>query len=205
MSPDAQRTGRRPGNPDTRGAIVQAARELFAERGYERTTIRAVAAAASVDPALVHHYFGTKAALFAEIGEPPFDPREVLSGLAAAPEQAGYELARRLLETFERHPEGRAAMQGVIRAAASRVDAAAALRAMFTSTIHAQLREVVRDDTAELRASLIATQVGGLFLGRYVMGFPALAETPPEVLARAIAPVIQHYLTGDIAGSTASV
>lgn len=205
MSPDAQRTGRRPGNPDTRGAIVQAARELFAERGYERTTIRAVAAAAGVDPALVHHYFGTKAALFAEIGQPPFDPREVLGGLAGESERSGYELARRVLETFERHPDGRAALQGIIRAAASQPEAAAALRTMFTATVHAQLRELVMDDTAELRASLIATQVGGLFLGRYVVGFPGLAEAPVEDLARAIAPVIQHYLTGDIAGPPASV
>lgn len=203
MSSGSPRTGRRPGSPDTRGAIVHAARDLFAERGYERTTIRAVAAAAGVDPALVHHYFGTKAALFAEIGEPPFDPREVLSGLAAAPEDAGYELARRVLDAFERHPEGRAAMQGIIRAAASQEDAAAALRTMFTSTIHAQLREIVKDDTAELRASLIATQVGGLFLGRYIVGFPGLAEARPEALARAIAPVIQHYLTGDIAAPPA--
>ena len=198
MSTPPQRTGRRPGNPDTRQAILDAARGLFAERGYERTTIRAVAASAAVDPALVHHYFGTKSALFAAVGRPPFEPSALLSGLTADTERAGYLIASRVLLAQDSSPQGRATLQSLIRAAASQDEAAAALRDLFTSTVHAELRRVVKDDTAELRASLIAAQIAGLFLGRSIVGFPGLAEADAETLAVALAPVIQHYLTGDI-------
>lgn len=198
MSPASQRTGRRPGNPDTRAAILGAARTLFAERGYERTTIRAVAAEAHVDPALVHHYFGTKSELFAAVGEPPFEPSTILSGLTGDAAAAGYQLARRVLHAHDSNPQARATMQSLIRAAASQDDAAVALRELFVGTVHAELRRIVKDDTAELRASLIASQIGGLFLGRYIVGFPGLPEADAETLAVALAPVIQHYLTGDL-------
>jgi AcrR family transcriptional regulator len=193
-----RRTGRRPGNPDTRQAILDAARNLFADRGYERTTIRGVAAAAAVDPALVHHYFGTKSALFAAVGRPPFEPSELLAGLTADTDRAGYRIAQRVLQAQDSSPQARATLQSLIRAAASQDEAAAALRELFTSTVHAELRRVVQDDTAELRASLIASQIAGLFLGRYIVGFPGLADAEREALAVALAPVIQHYLTGDI-------
>ena len=70
--------GRRPGAPDTRAAVLAAARAAFAAKGFGGTTIRAVAADAGVDPALVHHYFGTKDDLFLAAMELPVDPREVI-------------------------------------------------------------------------------------------------------------------------------
>ena len=73
------RRGRRPGAPDTRAAILAAARSRFAEHGYAGTTIRAVATDAGVDAALVHHYFGTKDELFLAALELPVDPRQVLA------------------------------------------------------------------------------------------------------------------------------
>lgn len=193
-----RRPGRRPGNSGARGDILASARELFAANGFDKTTVRAVAARAGVDPALVHHYFGTKSELFAAVGEPPFEPSMILSGLTGDAAAAGYQLARRVLHAHDSNPQARATMQSLIRAAASQDDAAVALRELFVGTVHAELRRIVKDDTAELRASLIASQIGGLFLGRYIVGFPGLPEADAETLAVALAPVIQHYLTGDL-------
>ena len=195
----SQRSGRRPGSPDTRGAILDAARALFAERGYERTTIRSVARRAGVDPALVHHYFGTKADLLAEAVQLPIDPRVVLAGVAEHPETAGFEIARRVLGAFDANPAARSTMMALVRAAMTQPAAAAAVRSLFTATVHAELQRLVTDDTSQLRASLISAHMGGLFLGRYIIGFPGLAQTQVDALAAAIAPALQHYVTGDIA------
>lgn len=198
MTVDKRRTGRRPGRPDTRQAILVAARQLFAQRGYERTTIRAVAEAASVDPALVHHYFGSKSQLFAAVGQPPFDPTKLVADLDIADEQAGYQLARRVLAMQDQNAQARTTLAGLLRAAATQEEAADAVRELFTATVHAELRRVFRDDTAELRASLIASQFVGLLVARHIIGFPGLADAAPEELAIALAPVVQHYLSGDI-------
>src|SRR2546430_17080254 len=91
------RTGRRPGNQDTREAIVEAARKAFAERGYDRASIRAIATSAGVDPALVHHYFGTKDELFLATVNAPIDPATILPAvLPAAREAQPVRLARTL-------------------------------------------------------------------------------------------------------------
>src|SRR6266566_170590 len=91
------RTGRRPGNQDTREAILAAAREAFAERGYDRVSIRAIATSAGVDPALVHHYFGTKDQLFLATVDAPIDPGEILPKILAGERD---ELPERLVRTF---------------------------------------------------------------------------------------------------------
>src|ERR687897_3533809 len=84
------RTGRRPGVSGTREAILDAARRAFAEQGYQRATIRGVAELAGVDPALVHHYFGTKQELFVAAVRLPVNPVEQLTTvLAAEPDQVG--------------------------------------------------------------------------------------------------------------------
>src|SRR5256885_14286274 len=91
------RTGRRPGNQDTREAIVEAARKAFAERGYDRASIRAIATSAGVDPALVHHYFGTKDELFLATVNAPIDPATILPAVLAGDRD---ELPERLVRTF---------------------------------------------------------------------------------------------------------
>jgi len=198
----APRSGRRSGSPDTRGVILAAARHLFAEDGFERTTIRAVAARADVDPALVHHYFGTKAGLFAAVGQLPYDPAEILAGLADDPDRAGYEIARRVLGMFETNDRARTTVTAMIRATASRDASADAIRGLFEQSVHVQLRRIVSDDTAELRASLVASQMAGIVLGRHVMGFPGLRDVSADALVVAVAPVLQHYITGDISAPT---
>ena len=94
--------GRRPGAPDTRAEVLAAARTSFAEKGFRGTTIRAVAASAGVDPALVHHYFGSKDDLFVAALEIPVDPREVLGPVVAAgPDGAGERLLRTVLGVWD--------------------------------------------------------------------------------------------------------
>src|SRR3954469_11292384 len=94
--------GRRPGAPDTRADILAAARALFADRGFGRTTIRAVASDAGVDPALVHHYFGTKDDLFVASLQLPVDPRERLApALAGGPDGAAERILRVFLEVWD--------------------------------------------------------------------------------------------------------
>src|SRR6476661_8008143 len=98
----APRRGRRPGAPDTRAAILASARALFAEHGYAGTTVRAVATAAGVDGALVHHYFGTKQDLFLAALELPVDPRVVLAGaVAEGPDTAGDQMLRVFLSVWD--------------------------------------------------------------------------------------------------------
>ena len=97
------RTGRRPGNQDTREAILSAARDAFAERGFDAASIRTIAAAAEVDPALVHHYFGTKDQLFLAAMQVPIDPNKVIpavlaGGLDGVGDASVYGTLRRLYQ-----------------------------------------------------------------------------------------------------------
>lgn len=194
----ARRTGRRPGVSGSREAILHAARGLFAQAGYDRTTMRAVAARARVDPALIHHYFGSKEGLLAATLELPFDPSRVLAGIAAEPEQAGYEIVRRLLKAWDASPDNRDRMVAMLRAALSHDRPAIAMRDLLMRSVLVQLRCIVSDDTADLRASLIGTQLGGLVLGRYVLRIPAVADASHEELVAAIGPALQHYVTGPL-------
>src|SRR5580704_4195348 len=101
MSAAAAAAGRRPGNVDTRGEIIEAARRIFAAKGYDGTSLRAVAREAGVDPALVHHYFDGKASLFVAAMALPFDPREVKEH-AASPEYSGARTIESFLSMWDR-------------------------------------------------------------------------------------------------------
>ena len=108
--------GRRPGGPDTRGAILAAARESFAHKGFAGTTIRAVAASAGVDAALVHHYFGSKDDLFLAALEIPVDPRQVVPMVfAEGVDGAGERLLRVFVSVWE-DPEARLPLIALVRA-----------------------------------------------------------------------------------------
>ncbi len=190
--------GRRPGSNDTSDEILAAARELFAERGFEGTTIRAVAGQAGVDPALVHHYFGTKDDLFDAAVEMPIDPRDILSGLPTEPRTLGPELVRRVLGVWDGE-EIQARMRGVLGSALTHEGAAETLRAMLTRGLLPVLRDLaVEDSRRDWRAELVAAQMAGMILARYVVGFPQIAQAKPEELAAAIGPTISHYLTGPL-------
>ena len=191
--------GRRPvGGPDTREQILNAAGELFSELGFERTTMRRVAARAAVDPALIHHYFVNKEGLLAAALVLPVDPAALLTGLDQDPQHAGEAVVRRVLGVWEADPQTRRHLLGLIRVGLSHEYAAGVLRDLLGRTVLTALARVVADDRQSLRAALVGTQIGGLLLGRYVLGIPGVRDATPEELALAIGPVIQHYLNGPI-------
>ena len=196
--------GRRPlGSPDARQAVLDAARELFAGFGFERTTMRAVAARAGVDPALIYHYFGDKDGLLSAALQPPEDAAAVFAGVAGAVDRAGEELVRRLIGLWEERPEVREQMLAILRTGLSHERAGRLLRDILSSFILAGLGDVLASDRRELRAALIGSHIGGLMLARYILKIPGAAAASPEDLIQAVGPAVQHYLTGPISAAQA--
>ena len=133
--------GRRPGGEDTRGAIVEAARAEFAEQGYDATSLRGIARRASVDPALVHHYFEGKPGLFAEVMSLPVDPAALVGRILATPrEQVGEALVRAFLTIWD-SPEGRPRFQALMRSALSHDEAARMLREFLVREVFGRVGE----------------------------------------------------------------
>ncbi|WP_155374692.1 TetR/AcrR family transcriptional regulator [Catellatospora vulcania] len=196
------RSGRRPGNPDTREAILAAARELFAEKGFDAATMRAIAAAAEVDPALVHHYFGTKEQLFVATMQFPMDPRELIEQVVAGgKDEAGVRLARVFVTIWD-SPIG-AIGASLVRSAMSNEWTMRLLREFLITQILRRVQTELRLDAADapLRASLVASQISGLALMRYIMKLEPLASLPADQVVAAVAPNLQHYITGDLGPS----
>jgi AcrR family transcriptional regulator len=202
VNQEAQMTGTRgprPAGSGTREAIAAAARHQFAEHGYPGTTLRSVAREAGVDTRLVTHYFGSKQALFATVVELPFDPASALDQiLRRGPDDAGTRLAQFLLSVLE-SPGGRRTVTGMLRAAASEDAAAAMIRDLLVERILTPLTQRIGGDAPELRASLLGSQIAGLAFARHVVGLPRLVQADPATLVAALAPALQHYLTGPIA------
>lgn len=195
------RTGRRPGNADTRGQILAAARSQFAAHGYRGATIRGIAEHADVDPALVHHYFGSKRDLFVETVQLPFDPTHVASvALEGDPAEAGERIVRTLLGVWATDG-GRARLQSLLRSALTDDDLLAVLREFMLETVVVPIVTAVASDQIPLRATLVASQVIGLAFVRHVAEVEPLASADPETVVAAIAPALQRYLTGELAGS----
>jgi AcrR family transcriptional regulator len=195
------RTGRRPGNSGTREAILDAARHAFAERGYQQATIREVAGIAGVDPALVHHYFGTKQDLFVAAVDIPVNPFEAFVALVS--EEGLETLGERLLGLFLSvwdQSDQHSPMLALIRSAVSEERAAAMLREFITEEILGRIARELGTPDAKLRTNLVASQLVGLIMARYVIRIEPLASTPAPVLVAAIGPTLQRYITGDIGG-----
>ena len=190
--------GRRPGAPATRAEVLGAARTLFAERGFGRTTIRAVAAAAGVDPALVHHYFGSKDDLFMAALALPVDPRELLAPVVAAgPDGAGERLVRTMLSVWD-DPQAQPALLAVARTVIGE-DGGRLVGDGFIPVVIGPVIAALAVDLPEVRVPLVASQLVGLIVGRYVIALPGLADMPADDLAARVGPTVQRYLTGDLA------
>ena len=189
--------GRRPGAPDTRAEVLTAARASFAEKGFRGTTIRAVAASAGVDPALVHHYFGTKDDLFVAALQIPVDPREVLAPVVAAgPDGAGERLMRALLGVWD-DPAVQPGLLALVRSLISD-DSGGLVRDAFIPVVVGPVLAALVADRPDVRIPLVASQVVGLIVARYVVALPPMAEMPAEDVVARVGPVVQHYLTGDL-------
>ena len=197
------RPGRRPGASGTRESILTAAGALFTEHGFQRTTVRAVAAAVDVDPALVHHFFGTKEHLFVEAMQLPIDPATFIPQLLEAGlDGLGERLARAILKITS-HPSTGAAgspLVGLLRSVATHPEAARMLREFIGAAILDRVAAAIHVDRPQLRVALCGSQILGLLMAREVVGVPALVATDADELAAAYGPVLQHYLTGDLTG-----
>ncbi|GAB3195467.1 TetR family transcriptional regulator [Nocardioides hungaricus] len=191
------RRGRRPGAPDTRAAILASARTLFAAQGFAGTSVRAVAAGAGVDAALVHHYFGSKDDLFVAALELPVDPRERLAGVVAeGPDGAGERMLRVFLSVWD-DPELRLPLIGLAR---SMLDPSGQrlMRDGFLPAVLLPVGVALGIERPEVRMPLVASQVIGLILTRYVLEIEPIATMPAEDLVAIFAPTIQRYLTGPL-------
>lgn len=192
-STPAKKTGRRPGSTETREQIALAARSLFAELGYERTTFRKIAAAAGVDPALVVHFYGNKEDLFRQVMALPPAIADALERIAEGPrETVGRRLAELVIGALE-NPASRTVVIGRIRCATTHPDAAALVRETVTRDLHA-LAAALTDDRPETRAVLVGAHVVGISLARYVVLVEPLASMSPSAVIELVTPTFQHYL-----------
>ncbi len=189
--------GRRPGAPDTRAAILDAARELFATGGFAGTSVRAVAAAAGVDPALVHHYFGSKDELFIAALQLPVDPRVIMAPvLAQGADGAGERILRVILGVWE-DPEHQLSLLAMVRGLMEPSGEQLMGRG-FLPVVIQPLGEALGIDHPETRMSLFASQVVGLLMLRYVLRAEPLASMAVDDVVAAYAPTLQRYFTGDL-------
>jgi AcrR family transcriptional regulator len=188
------RTGRRPGTPDTRQMIIEVARSKFAERGYDATSLRSIAAEANVDPALVIHYFGTKDGLFVAATGLPDDLPVLFAGLAALPRQ---DFVVALVHGYLGVVDSDASRNSIIalvRSAVSNDKAAAMLREFLTAELLPVIAGFTGRSDTRLRASLIAAQLIGMAMLRHVLRVEPLASATPGEIAALAVPAIEQYL-----------
>jgi AcrR family transcriptional regulator len=195
---ETRRRGRRPGGADTREALVKAAREVFVEQGYDGATVRAIASRAGVDAAMVNHWFGGKEGLFAEaVLKLPFNPMDIVKILLAAePDDIGQTIVRTFLSIWD--ATGGGVFTALIRSVTSHEDAALALKGFFFEHVFKHVIAKHAPDNHEFRATLVATQIVGMGMVRYVVRFDPLASADIDTMAAAIAPTVQRYITGKI-------
>ena len=196
------RTGRRAGQSQSREAILDAARRLFAERGYDGASLRAIGAEAGVDAALVVHFFGSKANLLTEAVRWPFAPEAAVEQIAAAGRTgAGEALARLFVGTWDRLGE-RNPIITLLRTATTEPAAAALMREFMSRQLMQPLLERLRSGEPDLRADLVISQLIGLGMARYILRFEPLASASPDTVVAAVGPALQRYLTGTLPAGT---
>lgn len=197
------RTGRRPGAGTARTDILDTAREIFAREGFRGTTVRAVASAAGVDPALITHYFGSKQGLFEAAIDLPFEPSLAFSGLVAGPRDGiGERIVRFFLATWT--AESGHALPTLVRIVVNEPAAARTLERLLIREGLGPALAAAGFDQPELRAALIASQLVGAGLLRFILGMEPLAALPEEHLVAWLAPAIQRYATGPLPGGLAA-
>jgi AcrR family transcriptional regulator len=193
-----RRPGRPAGNSNTRQRILDSARDLFAHNGIRNTSIRSVAAAAGVDSALVHHYFGTKEKLFAAAVHIPIDPMDVIGPLRDVPvEELGHTLPSMLLPLWDSEIGAGfiAALRSIV--AGSEVNL---FRTFIQDVIAVEVGSRVDNPPGSgiVRIQFVASQLVGVVMARYILELEPFASLPPQQIADTIAPNLQRYLTGDL-------
>jgi AcrR family transcriptional regulator len=194
---DNRRRGRRPAGVDTRTALLDAARGVFVEQGYDGATVRAIAGRAGVDAAMVNHWFGGKEALFAAAMEFPVDLAALVDGLlAGGPDGLGERIVRTFLSVWDHNNGG--PLIALIRSASTHEESARMMREFITRVLFGRLMTALDVDRPDLRASLCGTQMSGLALIRYVIKLEPLASADVDTVVMAIGPNMQRYLTGQL-------
>ncbi|MER6083172.1 TetR family transcriptional regulator [Streptomyces sp. NPDC001833] len=195
----ARRRGRPPRaeSADTRDRILVTAREEFSEHGYEKTSVRAIAKAAGVDSALVHHYFGTKEQIFEAAIAVAFAPAlNAPVAIADGPlDGVGERLTRFIFGIWE-SPTTRTPLLAIVRSAVNNETAAAVFRRLIASQLLRRIAGQLDLPDAELRAELAAAQLIGCAMLRYVIKVEPLASADLEQIVARVAPVVQGHLTG---------
>ncbi|MEV4740586.1 TetR family transcriptional regulator [Streptomyces sp. NPDC049555] len=181
--------------PGARERILGAARAEFAEHGYDKASIRGIAKAAGVDPALVHHYFGPKEQIFAAAVEVTMTPALGAPDTVAEgdPEGAGERLTRFFLGIWE-DPVTREPLLAVLRSAVANRTAAAVFRDLVATRLMARVAGHLEGPDTRLRSELAAAQLVGVVMMRHVIGLEPLASADLEEIVAATAPVVQHHL-----------
>lgn len=178
-----------------REVVLAVAKERFARDGYEKTTLRAIARDAGVDPSMVLYLFGSKADLFRESLRLVVDPQPLVAVMTDGDGSVGERLVRRYLHIWE-SPETASTMAATLASATSNPDAKEAFRTFVRDYVLTAVSAVIGgDEQARLRAQLVATSLIGTSLMRYVIPVPPLADLPTEDVVKAIAPTVTRYLT----------
>jgi AcrR family transcriptional regulator len=190
------RAGRPPGSPPNREAILAAARDHFARHGYDRATIRGIAVDAAVDPALIYHYFGSKAELLVAALALPHDPREnVARTLSGGTAGLGERILREFLGAWD---SDRGTLMGLFRSAASHEDAARILCEFFLSEFAHRVAQAAARPQPELRAALVFSELTGLAMARFVLRVEPIASADVATLVACVTPTLDRYLTGPL-------
>ncbi|MFD5102538.1 TetR/AcrR family transcriptional regulator [Streptomyces albidochromogenes] len=182
--------------PGARERILQAARDEFAERGYDKTSMRGIAKAAGVDAALVHHYFGTKDDVFAAAIEISFEPALVVPAVLGqgGTDGIGERLARYIIGVWE-NPATRAPLLAIVRSALTNETAAKVLRTFVLRRLLERVAAELDVPDPTFRAELAASHMVGIAILRYVVKTEPLASADPERIVAMVAPTLQRYLT----------
>ncbi|TWS20624.1 TetR/AcrR family transcriptional regulator [Tsukamurella asaccharolytica] len=189
-------TGRRAGTSTAKADILDAARELFAELGYDRATIRAIAARAGVDVALVSYYYGNKKGLFRGVMSMPVDPEEIIIAALDGPrEGVGERLVRAALSVWE-GPETSEAFRALLRAAVDADEGASRTFGEFVSSAMIPTLTKHAGVTKET-ARVVASTMFGLSFMRYLVGAPLFLEPTPEELVATYGAAIQRVVDAD--------
>lgn len=188
--------GRRPGSADTRATLLDAARKCFAAHGYDHTSVRDIAAAAGMDPAMIRHYFGNKEALFRATMGWPFDPAELAARIVdGGIEDMGERLARIFLTLWDQ-PESRGRLEAILRGAVTHDESATLARQFIQDQLYHLVAEALPQSDAELRIDLAMAQLLGIAYLRYILKLEPIASESIDSLVTRVAPVITDHLTG---------
>jgi AcrR family transcriptional regulator len=189
------RIGRPRGKTDTRNVILAAARRLFAEAGYDKTSVRDVAAAAKVDPAMIRHYFGGKAELFRATMGWPFEPAELAARITGGGRsEIGERLTRFFFQAWDQ-PESRAPLLAILRGAATHDESATLVRQFIQGQVYSHLADAIGGRDAELRIDLAMAQLLGVAYLRHILQVEPVASASVEQLVKRVAPIVGRHLT----------